>query len=116
MGDSLRLGGLLAHVARLEFEKIAIALEPALFARSIILRRRPAAGKEAERDQQVDMDTDHAIGILVTQLRRNDRAPVAALGREFPVAEHVLHQLYPEIGSGPVVNPGFVKRRRKAVA
>jgi len=57
-----------------------------------------------------------AVGILMAQLRGDDRAPVAALGRELFVAEHVLHQFHPEIGSIPVIDSGGGQRRRKAIA
>src|SRR5260370_2932617 len=100
MRDGLRLGALKPHVAGLVLEKVAVALEPALLARTEVLRRRTTAGEEAQRNEQVHVDPDEAVGILMAQLRGDDRAPVAALGRKLFVAEHGLHQLHPEIGGG----------------
>src|SRR5713226_173977 len=62
------------------------------------------------------MDTDQPISIFMPELRGDDRAPIAALGSELLVAEHVLHQLHPEIGGIPVIDAGGGQRGREAVA
>src|ERR1700737_2538801 len=103
MRDGLRLGALEPHVAGFVIDKVAVALEPALLARTEVLGRRTTAGEKAQRNEQVHVYPDEAVGILVAELRGDDRAPVAALGRELFVAEYVLHQLHPEIGGGPVI-------------
>src|SRR5208283_4046298 len=49
MRDRLRLGALEPHVAGFVIDKVAVVLEPALFARPEVLGGWPAAGEEAQR-------------------------------------------------------------------
>src|SRR5260370_11868613 len=97
MRDGLRLGALKPHVAGFVIEKVAVALEPALLARTEVLRRRATAGEEAQRNEQVHVDPDEAVGILMAHLRGDDRPPGAPLGRQLFVAAPVLPPLHPDI-------------------
>src|SRR5262249_278431 len=71
----LRFGGLQRHVARFVGYEFAIALEPAFLARTEILGLGAAATEERQRYHQIHVYADHLLGVLVTQLRGDDRAP-----------------------------------------
>ena len=62
------------------------------------------------------MDSDHPVGVFVAELRGNQGAPIAALGRKLVVAEHSLHQLDPEVGGAPVVDTGGSQRGGETIA
>jgi len=46
------------HVAGFVIDKVAVALEPTLLARTEVLGRRTTAGEEAQRNEQVHVDPD----------------------------------------------------------
>src|SRR5271154_164581 len=62
------------------------------------------------------MDSNHPVGVFVAKLRGDERTPIAALRGKLVVAEHFLHQLDPEVGGAPVVDPGGGQRGRETVA
>src|SRR5262249_6982494 len=40
---------------------------------------------------------DQMLGIFMTELHRDQRAPVPTLSRELLVAKHILHERYPQV-------------------
>ena len=92
------------------------ALIPALLVRSVVLGINLFAGKKAQRDRQIDMRTDQVLGVLVTQLHGDQCSPVTALGAEFVIPQHLLHQSQPQVSGRDKVDARGGQRRGKAKA
>src|SRR5262249_15744553 len=59
------------------------------------------------------VNSNQPIGVLVSQLIGDERAPISPAGGEFPVPQYRLHQLDPQIRGAPVVHSGHRQRTRK---
>src|SRR5262249_53252 len=67
VGQGLRLWGLQGDVAGLGCEEMHAALVPRLFVRTVergVKDRRQRRGKGAQRDHEVEVESDQAVGVL----------------------------------------------------
>src|SRR4029453_16046259 len=77
---------------------------------------RPVDAEQAWRGGPGEMDTEQVVGVLVAELRREERAPIPSMGAEPVVAEDVTHEPDPEVGRLPEVHAGLRERGREAEA
>ena len=99
-------------------ERLAVADRPASSLDVVPEQVRPRTldVEHARRRGAGHVDADEPVRVLVTELRRDQRAPVGAVRGEALVAENVLHQLHPQICDAPLRKVGGSQRGGEPVA
>jgi len=88
---------------------------PLLVLGELVAGRR-AATDQPGNDGERHVGADEVLGVGVAELGGDERAPVAALSAEAVVAEHVAHEVHPQLGDAGDVHPQRGERDREPVA
>ena len=112
VGEGLGPRALNPLVARL----LALPVEQGLEIRSVLLRRVRGGRQVAPEPEEGHVDADQAARAGQAEPGRHEGAPVAALGGEAPVAEHVRHEPGEELGDLGDAQARLVRSEGVAVA